>query len=42
VLDGSAEWLRGLVEHPLAAAASTAGAAGPLVDIGVGIAAKDL
>jgi hypothetical protein len=40
VLDGSAEWLRRLVEYPLAAAASTAGAAGPLVDIGAGISAN--
>ena len=40
VLDGSAEWLRGLVEHSLSAAASTAGAAGPLVDIGAGITAN--
>jgi hypothetical protein len=40
VLDGSAEWLRGLVEYPLAPAASMAGAAGPLVDIGAGITAN--
>ena len=39
LLDGSAEWLRGLVEHPLAGAASAAGAAGPIVPIGAGIAA---
>lgn len=40
VLDGSAEWLRGLVQYPLAAAASTAGATGPLVNIGAGISAN--
>ena len=40
LLNGSAEWLRGLVEHPLAGAASTAGAAGPLVRIGAGITAN--
>jgi hypothetical protein len=40
LLDGSAEWLRGLVEHPLAGAASAAGAAGPAVRIGAGITAN--
>jgi hypothetical protein len=40
VLDGSALWLRGMVEHPLADAASRAGAQGPLVDIGSGITAN--
>jgi hypothetical protein len=40
LLGGSAEWLRGLVEHPLADAASAAGAAGPVVDIGAGITAN--
>jgi hypothetical protein len=40
LLNGSADWLRGLVEHPLAAAASTAGAAGPIVPIGAGITAN--
>jgi hypothetical protein len=40
LLDGSAEWLRGLVEHPLADAASRAGAEGPVVPIGAGITAN--
>ena len=40
VLDGSAEWLRGRVEHPLADAASRGGAEGPLVDIGSGVMAN--
>ena len=38
LLDGSAEWLRGLVYRPLDDAAS--GAAGPVVDIGAGITAN--
>ena len=40
VLNGSAEWLCGLVKDPLADAASTIAAAGPLVDIGAGITAN--
>ena len=40
LLNGSADWLRGLVERPLAGAASTAGAASPIVDIGAGITAE--
>jgi hypothetical protein len=40
VLDGSAEWLYGVVEHSIADAGSRAWAAGPLVDIGSGIAAN--
>ena len=42
LLDGSADWLRGLVEHPLADAVSTAGAAGPIVPISAGITADYL
>jgi hypothetical protein len=40
LLDGSAEWLRGLVEHPVADAASRAGVEGPIVPIGSGITAN--
>ena len=40
LLDGSADWLRGLVYHPLDDAASAAGAAGPVVYIGAGITAN--
>ena len=40
LLDGSAEWLRGLVDRPLDDAASVAGAAGPFVPIGAGITAN--
>ena len=40
LLDGSAEWLRGLVDRPLDDAASAAGAAGPFVPIGAGITAN--
>ena len=40
LLNDSAEWLRGLVEHPLTDAASRAGAQGPTVDIGAGIIAN--
>ena len=39
VLDGSADWLRGLVEDPLTAAVSRAGVTGPMVPIGAGITA---
>jgi hypothetical protein len=39
LLDRSADWLRDLVEHPLARAASTAGTAGPIDAIGAGITA---
>jgi hypothetical protein len=39
VLDGSADWLRGLVKAPLAYAASTAGAAAPLTDSSADITA---
>ena len=37
--DGSADWLRGLVEHPVAGALSLAGADGPAVPVGAGITA---
>ena len=40
LLNGSAEWLRGMVEHPLTDIASAAGAGGPLVSIGAGITAN--
>jgi hypothetical protein len=40
LLDGSAEWLRGLIDRPLDDAASAAGAAGPFVPIGAGITAN--
>lgn len=39
-MDGSAEWLRGLFEHPLVYAASRVGIQGPPVDIGAGIMAN--
>ena len=40
LLNGSAEWLRGMVEHPLTDISSAAGAGGPLVSIGAGITAN--
>ena len=40
LLNGSADWLRGLVEHPLANIASWAAAEGPIVPIDAGIAAE--
>ncbi len=40
LLNGSAEWLRSLVEQPLAGIAADTGAEGPLVDIGAGITAR--
>jgi hypothetical protein len=40
LLHGSVDWLRELVEHPLAEAASRAGAASPIVPIEAGIAAN--
>jgi hypothetical protein len=40
LLNGSAEWLCGMVEHPLTDIASAAGAGGPLVSIGAGITAN--
>lgn len=38
--DGSADWLRGLVELPAADALSAAGAEGPVVPVGAGITAR--
>ena len=40
LLHGSADWLRQLVENPVAGAASRAGIPGPLVPIGAGITAN--
>ncbi len=40
LLGGSADWLRGLVEHPAADALSAAGANGPLVPLAAGVAAR--
>jgi indole-3-glycerol phosphate synthase len=40
LLNGSAEWLRGLIEHPLANTPSTAGAEGPLASVAAGIASN--
>ena len=40
LLNGSAEWLRELVEHPLDDAASMARVAGPIVPVGAGIMAN--
>lgn len=40
VLNGSADWLRGLVEHPLADVASAAGAEGPVVSISAGMTTR--
>ena len=40
LLDGSAEWLRGLVEQPLADTASAAGVPDPIVPIGAGATAN--
>ena len=40
LLNGSAEWLRSLVEQPLAGIAADTGAEGPVVDIGAGITAR--
>ena len=40
LLNGSAEWMRGLVEHPLTDIASAAGAEGPLVSVAGGITAN--
>jgi hypothetical protein len=40
LLHDSADWLRELVEHPLAEAASRTGAAGPILPIEFGIAAN--
>jgi hypothetical protein len=40
LLDGSAEWLRGLVGHPLEEVASAAGADGPVVALGAGVTAN--
>jgi hypothetical protein len=40
LLNGSAEWLRGLVEHPLADMASRTGAGGPIASIGAGVTAN--
>jgi hypothetical protein len=37
---GSADWLRGLIEHPVADALSAAGAAGPAVPVDAGITAN--
>ncbi len=39
LLDRSADWMRGLIEHPLAAAASGAGVGAPLGSTGAGITA---
>jgi hypothetical protein len=40
LLNGSADWLRKLVENPLADAASAVGITGPIVPIGAGITAN--
>jgi hypothetical protein len=40
LLNGSAEWLREQIAHPVADAASSVGAAGPIVPIGSGITAS--
>jgi hypothetical protein len=40
LLNGSAEWLRDLIEHPLGEIASAAGANGPVVSVGAGITAN--
>lgn len=40
LFDGSAEWLHGLIEDPMAGVLSAAGADGPMVDIGAGVTAN--
>jgi hypothetical protein len=40
LFDGSADWLRGLIEHPVADALSVAGVEGPAVPVGAEITAR--